>query len=217
MDQCVFATNKEFEALQVKNIFEENNIDFYIKNLYIQNILGTTKLFTGMDLLAGEIEIFVREEHAEKAANLLSGIFPAGERSRGNEETPALNESREKTGTINSMSGKSFILACLSFLFIPVFFNIGYLKQLFHEKRGIGAGLLFITIIAVSLGILLCAGGNWMVILGMNIFVVPLICVFKGWSLYKKTGSGFSFLLVIPAVLVAFALIFLTVMSLVHR
>ena len=71
MERCVFSGNNEIEALQIKELLESNGIVTYVKNLHIQNLFGATKMFTGMDLLAGNIEIYVSEYDVDKAIALL--------------------------------------------------------------------------------------------------------------------------------------------------
>ena len=66
MEECVFSTNDQTEALQVSEILKENNIDHYLKNFSTQNLLSEMQMFTGIDLVAGQIEIMVKGEDVEK-------------------------------------------------------------------------------------------------------------------------------------------------------
>jgi hypothetical protein len=79
MAVCIFSTINQIDAGMLKSALDENNIDNFFKN-YHSNILGLagwTVPFTGVNLLTGDIEVYVKEEDVEEALEIIKTLFGA--------------------------------------------------------------------------------------------------------------------------------------------
>jgi hypothetical protein len=74
MDYCIYKTDDEYKARMVIDILKKHNIITFSKNLGIQNLHGDSKLFTGCDLIVGEIKIYVKENGIEYAKQIVRDV-----------------------------------------------------------------------------------------------------------------------------------------------
>ena len=211
MIKCVFSTNSEIEALQAKDLLENNGITILIKNLHTQNILETTKMFTGIDLLAGSIEIYVTEHDVDNAVALLKENINSteieSEEFVENEinDVSKIKQDENFKNYDKSILGKSFILSFISFSFSPLIFNIGYLIKLWKYKRNIAIIYTIITVISTSFGVLTLFFKNhgieyYNLLLGL--LLLPVLCTIKSISIYIRTKSILSILYLLIAIIV---------------
>jgi hypothetical protein len=213
MEKCIFSGNNEIEALQIKELLENNGIVTYVKNLHTQNLLGATKMFTGMDLLAGNIEIYVSEHDLDNAIALLNDENNTGD----NEYEEIIEDEIHNVSENNndkmddyekSILGKSFILSFLSFFITPIFFNIGYLIHLWKNKIIIAIVYSIITIISTGFTILglLSNSDIFYMVLFIGIFILaPIMCVIKSIVIYIKNKSIVSIIYIFIAIIIIVA------------
>jgi hypothetical protein len=210
MIKCVFSTNNEIEALQVKDLLENNGITTLIKNLHTQNILGATKMFTGIDLLAGCIEIYVSEYDVDFAIELLKENINITNNKSDEFVENDINDISEIKSEENiikydkSILGKSFILSIISFSFSPLFFNIGYLIKLWKYERNIAIIYTIITVISTSFGVFalfIKINGIEYYYLFLGLLLLPVLCTIKSISIYIKTKSLISIIYLLFAII----------------
>ena len=67
MEECIYSGNNEVEISQIQEILEKNGISPFVRNNHTENIFGK-----GIDLFAGEIEIYVLKDDVEKALAVLN-------------------------------------------------------------------------------------------------------------------------------------------------
>ena len=211
MIKCIFSTNSEIEALQVKDSLENNGITTLIKNLHTQNILGTTKMFTGIDLLAGSIEIYVAEYDVDNAIALLKEYIDTTNIESEDFVKNDINDVSETISEENiknydkSILGKSFILSFISFSFSPLLFNIGYLVKLWKYKRNIAIIYTIITLVSTSFGVFtlfIKIYGIEYYNLFLGLLLLPILCTIKSISIYIKTKSLLSIIYLLMAIIV---------------
>jgi F0F1-type ATP synthase assembly protein I len=211
MGICIFSGSNEIEVLQIKEILEKNGIMTYLKNYHTQNILGATKMFTGMDLLAGDIELYVHERNVDKALEVLNNEIKIvdNEEIEQPEQQENIDNRLEKINTENidyyekSILGKAFILSFLSFFISPVFFNIGYLIHLFKNNRNIGIIFSIITIVSLGMGIFAILINIFIDYFNIyfGLLLVPILCTIKSISIYVRKKSLISLLYILIAII----------------
>ena len=205
---CIYSGNNEIEVLQVKDILEQNGIITYVKNLHTQNILGSTKMFTGIDLLAGDIEIYVNKDDFDNALTIINKKLNYENNTEKNtEEYEEENIFSETKNNIDyyeeSILGKSFILSLLTFLISPLFFNITYLLHLWKNKKYFAIINIIISLISLNIGII-------MIIYPdqddydnrfFGLILIPIFCVIKSISIYTRKKSLISLIYLFIALL----------------
>ena len=220
MEICIYSGSDEIEVLQVKEILENNGILTYVKNLHTQNILGATKIFTGMDLLAGDIEIYINENDLDKALSLLNKEIKTVDIENEqceDENEKNINDISENKNAENidyyekSIIGKSFVLSFFTFLISPFFFNIGYLMHLWKNKRGLAIVCSVITLFSLCIGVFMIRYSvifNYSNII-FGIILIPVLCTIKSISIYIRKKSLLSLLYLFIALIfvIAFGLI----------
>ena len=77
MEECIFSTNNQEEAQQASDFLNQKGVANYLKNVHTQNLFGDMQMFTGVDILAGDIDLYVKSENVEYSLQLLSEIFPS--------------------------------------------------------------------------------------------------------------------------------------------
>ena len=77
MSVCIFSTVSQIEAGLLQSALEEENIVNYVKNLHsnILGLAGWSTPFAGQNLITGNIEVYVKEEDAEKALGIVKALF----------------------------------------------------------------------------------------------------------------------------------------------
>jgi hypothetical protein len=222
MEKCIFSGNNDIEILQIKELLENNGIITYVKNLHIQNLLGATKMFTGIDLLADNIEIYVSEHDADNAIALLNDKNNTSNNEYEEFIEDEIHDVSEKNNDdkINdydkSILGKSFYLSFLSFFITPLFFNIEYLIHLWKNKKNIAVVYSIITIISMSftiLGILLHLEIFYRVLFIGLFILVPILCSIKSIVIYMKNKSIVSIIYLFIAIIIIFAFLIINRIS----
>ena len=90
MAVCIFSTVNQIDAGMLKSALDEKNIDNFFKN-YQSNILGLagwTVPFAGVNLLTGDIEVYVKEEDAEEALEIIKTLFGDDKQNQADEGIP---------------------------------------------------------------------------------------------------------------------------------
>ncbi len=159
---CVFFSDDEIEIELVRAELERNGIPVMVKNLYTQNLFSGIKLFTGHDAIAGSMQIWVREDHAERSLEILQAGEPDGveepaaenaheEEHDSDETVPPRAAARQEQDDTRKAVYAAVLLTCLSFLVVPFLINIAVLVGLSRTRRkasimlGILSGLLAIA------------------------------------------------------------------------
>lgn len=86
-EYCIFQSDAEHEALQAQEILEAAGIDCYIKNLHTQNLFGFGKIFGGIDLIGGSLQVTIDEKNTEQAIEALEPFF--------SQDNPEQNQNSE--------------------------------------------------------------------------------------------------------------------------
>ena len=88
MTVCIFSTVNQIDAGIVKSALDEEDIDNYLKNYYSNTLgfAGWTTPFAGANLAFGDIEVYVKEEDAEKALGIVKALFGDSEDNQANED-----------------------------------------------------------------------------------------------------------------------------------
>jgi hypothetical protein len=153
---CIFASDDEGEAETIRDVLEEHDIPTLVKNLYTQNLFSGIKMYTGRDVLAGSIQVFVREDDLERGLAVLQGegIAPV-------EPTPQAaeppSEPRGDSPDERRIEERRLVYLCttltlVSFLILPYLVNLPLLFRLARLRQG-----LFVMLLA--LGTVLAVGG----------------------------------------------------------
>ncbi|RPJ60266.1 MAG: hypothetical protein EHM23_11015 [Acidobacteria bacterium] len=97
----VFDTGEPADVLVAKSILEAEGIEFFAKDEGVQDFFGAGRLGSGFNTMAGQVEIQVRLEDAERARQLLTRLDEAeeGKETAAEEladETPEDEESEPR-------------------------------------------------------------------------------------------------------------------------
>ena len=86
MAVCIFSTVNQLEAVLLKSALDEKNIDNYLKNFHSNALgfAGWTTTSAGINLLTGNIEVYVKEEDVERAFEIVKLLFE----NTNDEESP---------------------------------------------------------------------------------------------------------------------------------
>lgn len=209
MEQSIFSTDNEHEALQVKEFLEQNSIPCYIKNLYTQNLFTYTKFFTGTDPIAGQIQIIAKEQDVETALRYLTDYFGIDEQSgEKKNENNTIIKSKERT-----IISKALIFTVMSFLIIPIIFNIKNIIYLYKNNKIIFYLTLILNLMIIIPSILFysLSRDNIELLVVLNMLVFPLMCLRKGVISYKRTAKKIDLLWFLPITLLALLGIYLII------
>jgi hypothetical protein len=119
MEILVYSTDDTILALQIKDIFEQNNIKYFMKNFYTQNI-NDSHFFTGTNLLLGQIEIYINDTDKKPALNLIKILTKKPKKYKLNKFEL---ERYNTTVKYKEMIAKSFLLSFCSVFLSPLPFN----------------------------------------------------------------------------------------------
>ena len=102
MSVCIFSTVNQIEAGLLKSALDENNIDSYLQNYFINNmglgVGGVLPAFSGSPLAVGSnIKVFVKDEDVERALEIVGALFDNNrERITNDDNTDVFIESDNK-------------------------------------------------------------------------------------------------------------------------
>jgi hypothetical protein len=152
---CIFSSDDEGEAETIRDVLEKNGIPVLVKNLYTQNLFSGVKMYTGHDVIAGSIQVFVREDELERGLEVLKveGIAPEELAPEAEKPDPERRDvPEERRAEEKRLVYLCTILAGLSFLLLPYVVNLPLLFRLAKIRQK-----LFVMLL--SLGTVLAFGG----------------------------------------------------------
>ncbi len=88
----VFDTGEPADVLVAKSLLEAEGIEFFAKDEGVQDLFGAGRLGSGFNTMAGQVEIQVRPEDADRARQLLERLDEGedeGEDEEEEEEEPS--------------------------------------------------------------------------------------------------------------------------------
>jgi len=194
MDCCIYETDSDYKARVVIDVLKEENILTYSVNMGLQNLYGDSKLWTGSDLIVGEIKIYVKEEDYEKAKQIIE------ETTFLKNDFKTIEDDKVKKDTY--IIQRSFLFSAASLLIIPFFFNLEYVIYCFKNNLKAKYILLLANVFCLVFSIVLCLGSFEYIksIWKWNFLITSLFCIGKGITLYKKK-SKLVYILLIPIIL----------------
>ncbi len=89
----VFDTGEPADVLVAKSLLEAEGIEFFAKDEGVQDFFGAGRLGSGFNTMAGQVEIQVRPEDADRARQLLERL-DEGEEGKEDEEVEDEEESK---------------------------------------------------------------------------------------------------------------------------
>ena len=194
MEYCIYKTDDEYKAMMVVDILKKNKILTYCKNLKLQNLYGESKLWTGSDLIVGEIKIFIKNEDIEKSKRVIDCV-PFLKQEYGTIEN---DKNKMVTYTIQ----RAFCFSLLSSFIIPFFFNIEYI--IYFIKNNVKAKYIILisnTIcFLLSLTICIFSFDFIKIIWKWNLLFIPAFCIGKYIDFYRRE-SNLKYLMIIPIIL----------------
>jgi hypothetical protein len=196
MEILIYSTDNTISALQIKEIFEQNNIKCFMKNFYTQNV-NDSHLFTGTNLLLGQIEIYINDSDKKFALNLIKMIT---KKTKKYKLKKIEIEKYNTTVAYKEMMAKSFLLSFCSVFLSPLPFNAIYLIKIIRYRLWVGLFLLALSIMTTFCGILMLIHDvdDFMF---LNTIVIPVLCIAKFNSLNKRIEIKYHYLFLIPAVI----------------
>ncbi len=225
MIENIFSTNNEQEALIVKEILEQHGIACFIKNQYTQNLFGDTRFFTGIDPIAGSMEICVNASEVDKALEILDQKFI----SLTSRNEPALaqedeskyiqeEDDKESTSFDRSLIGKGLMLSFMSVLISPVFFNIKYLRYMWKNTKSIFVFSMILTVSSLLFSFFAAISSldYVFIIIGCNVFLLPILCTIKGLSLYSQQPKKIYLIWFAPIILLFSVFILIIVINSIY-
>ncbi len=84
----VFDTGEPADVLVAKSLLEAEGIEFFAKDEGVQDLFGAGRLGSGFNTMAGQVEIQVRPEDAERARQLLERLDEGDDEELVDEEEP---------------------------------------------------------------------------------------------------------------------------------
>lgn len=112
MPVCIFSTVNQLDAGLLKSALDEKNIDNYLKNFHSNTLglAGWTTPFAGINLLSGNIEVFVKEEDVEKALEIVKLLFEnTSDEESTEDETASFVDDELKSSNDNNITDKKNI------------------------------------------------------------------------------------------------------------
>jgi hypothetical protein len=194
MEYCIYETDNEYKARMAVNILKKNKIIAYCKNLGIQNLYGDSKLFTGNDLIIGEIKVCVDGKNAGKAKQIINNIPFLKKKIKTIE-----NDEIEKE-KYNSQRALMFSVATI--FIIPFFFNLEYIIYCFINKLRVRYILLIVNSLFLLFTIIFCVNSFEYIklIWKANIFFTSAFSIGKSIELHKRK-SKLEYLMIVPIIL----------------
>jgi hypothetical protein len=194
MDYCIYETDDDYKARMVVNILKKNKIKTFCKNLGIQNLYGDSKLFTGMDLIVGSIEIYVEEKNIGKAKQIINNE-PFLKKKIQTIENDEFQKDKYSTQ-------RALMFSFAALFVIPFFFNLEYLIYCLVKKLKVGYILVLINVMYLSFSVVLCINSfeYLRMIWAGNLFFTVAFSIVKAIDLHKKK-SKLKYLMIVPIVL----------------
>ena len=191
MEYCIYGTDEDYKARMAIDILKENKIIAYSKNMGIQNLFGDSKLFTGSDLIIGEIKIFVKEDDVEKAKQILSNIPFLKNTIKTIENDEIKKDSYS--------SQRALIFSVCSLFIIPFFFNLEYLIHYLSKRKNYV--LLIINSMYFLFSIIMCFNSfDYLKFIWKgNLFFTLAFSIGKWVELHRKK-SKLAYLMIIPII-----------------
>jgi hypothetical protein len=152
---CIFSSDDEGEAETIRDVLQKNGIPTMVKNLYTQNLFSGVKMYTGHDVVAGSIQVFVREDELERGLEVLKGEGIAPEETVEEAEEPEPgppDDPGERQAGEKRLVYLCTTLTAVSFLVLPYLVNLPLLFRLAKIRQK-----LFVMLL--SLGTVLAFGG----------------------------------------------------------
>ncbi len=84
----VFDTGEPADVLVAKSILQAEGIEFFAKDEGVQDLFGAGRLGSGFNTMAGQVEIQVRPEDADRARQLLERLDEGEDEELVDEEEP---------------------------------------------------------------------------------------------------------------------------------
>ena len=195
MDYCIYETEDDYKARMVVDILKKRKIVTFCKNFGIQNLYGDSKLFTGTDLIVGDIKIYVKNNDVGKAKQIINKI----EYLKNNSNRIIENDEIKKNTYI---SQRSLMFSITSLFIIPFFFNLEYILYCFRKKIKIKYIILIINCSYFLFSIITCilSFEYLKLIWKLNIFFTLAFSIGKYLELHKKK-SKIAYLMIIPIIL----------------
>ncbi|MDR1390588.1 MAG: DUF2007 domain-containing protein [Treponema sp.] len=192
MECCIYETDDDYKAAMAVNVLKKNRILTFAKNRGIQNLFGDSKLYTGSDLIVGEIKIYVKETHAEKAKQVIGNMPLLRKRIKTIE-----NDVIKKNAY---MAQRTLFFAAASLFIIPFFFVIDYLVYCFRNHFKVRYILLMAHIVCISISAVFCIKSfeYAKLIWKLNLLFIPAFSLGKYIELRNKK---IKYLLFIPVLL----------------
>jgi hypothetical protein len=194
MEYCIYETDDDYKARMVVSILEKNKIATFCKNLGIQNLFGDSKLFTGNDLVVGEIKIYVKEEDTEKARQIIDEIAFL------KKEVKTIENDEVKKNIY--VVQRSLFFSVASFFIVPFFFNLEYLIYCFKNNIKVKYILLIVNVLCLSISVILCITNfeYFKIIWKGNLFFTTAFSIGKYVDLHNKK-SKLRYIMIIPIIL----------------
>jgi hypothetical protein len=195
MEYCIFETNEEYKARMVINLLEKYKIKTFCKNLGVQNLFGDSKLFTGMDLIIGDVKVYIERKNIGKAKRIINNTLFLQNNIKTIE-----NDEIQKDKYI---AQKALLFSITSLFIIPFFFNLEYLIYSFKRKLSVKYILLFMNISYLLFSIISCINDfdYLKYIWKGNILLVIILSIKKSNELNKRK-SKLEYLMIIPIILI---------------
>ena len=194
MYYCVYETDEEYKARMVVNILKKRKIKTFCKNLGIQNLFGDSKMFTGMDLIVGEVKVYVEGKNYGRAKKIIkNSIFL--EKKFKTIENDEIQMEKYKIQ-------RSLMFSITSLLILPFFYNMEYIIFCFRKKISVRYIILILNISYLLFSIMLCINNPEYLksIWKWNFFIILAFSIGKGIEL-KKKKSKLSDFMSIPIIL----------------
>jgi hypothetical protein len=195
MEYCIYETDSDYKARILINILKKKKINSYCKNFDIQNLYGDSKLFTGNDLIVGEIKIYVEKKDIRKAKQIINDNPILEKKFKTIEDD--VNEKNKY------IAQRSLMFSMATFFILPFFFNLEYLIYCFKNKFRTRYILLILNILFISLSVMFCINSlEYIKFLWKgNFYIMLVFSIGKYIELYKKK-SKIKYFMVLLIVLI---------------
>jgi hypothetical protein len=91
----VFDTGEPADVLVAKSILDAEGIEYFAKDEGVQDLFGAGRLGSGFNTMAGQVEIQVRPEDAERARQILERLDEGEEEEMTDEDVEEFEDESE--------------------------------------------------------------------------------------------------------------------------
>lgn len=213
--KLVFKTTDSIELTHLKSILKNHGINYFVKNEKTQNLLSSTSLVSGYDVIAGNYLVYVSEEEIEKVEDILQRL-----NSGEDFEHSTIQSLPDEEEFIEHMTKENFemstteedrqdllrllFLSILSYSSVLAVYSIKIQNKLRGKFKVTRTILLFIQIPLFLLGLkaLFNTGLSRDFVVIINIILLCILVAFKGvrYIVYKKIVIGI--ILILPILLI---------------